>query len=72
MKKLFKILFSLLLISFVAISSSGGQEKEWMVQESATVRAGKPDAVSVLKDGEAVEMPRSAGIGEITISAQPE
>jgi len=51
---------------------SGGQEKEWMVQESATVRAGKPDVVAVLKDGEAVEMPRSEGIGEITISVQPE
>lgn len=51
---------------------SGGQEKEWTVQESATVRAGKPDAVSVLKDGEAVEMPRSAGIGEITILTQAE
>ncbi len=51
---------------------SGGQEKEWMVQETAVVRAGKPDAVTVLKDGEAVQMPRSAGIGEITITAQPE
>jgi len=51
---------------------AGGQEKEWTVHESATVRAGKPDAVVVLKDGEAVVMPRSSGIGEITISTQPE
>jgi len=51
---------------------SGGQKKEWTVQESATVRAGKPDAVAVLKDGGVVEMPRSEGIGEITISNQPE
>jgi cytoskeletal protein RodZ len=51
---------------------AGGQEKEWTVQERATVRAGKPDAVTVLRDGETVEMPRSAGIGEITISAEPE
>jgi cytoskeletal protein RodZ len=51
---------------------SGGQEKEWTVQEGATVRAGKPDVVTVLKDGEAVEMPRTSGIGEITLSAEPE
>lgn len=51
---------------------SAGQTKEWTVSETATVRTGKPEAVTVLRDGEPVEVPRSAGIGEITISAQPE
>ena len=51
---------------------SGGQSKEWTVTQAATIRVGKPDAVMITRDGKQVTLPRTQGIGEMTISAQPE
>jgi hypothetical protein len=48
----------------------GGESKEWTVSTSAVVRAGKPDAVTITRDGVPVEMPDSGDeIAELTLSA---
>jgi len=48
----------------------GGESKEWIVSTSAVVRAGKPDAVTITRDGVPVEMPDTGdGIAELTLSA---
>lgn len=50
---------------------SGGQSETWTVAETATVRIGKPDAVTITRDGETVEVASAEGIGEVTLDAQP-
>lgn len=48
----------------------GGESKEWTVSTSAVVRAGKPDAVTITRDGIPVEMPDTGDeIAELTLSA---
>lgn len=47
---------------------AGGQSKEWEVTDSATLRVGKPTAVTVLRDGTAVEIPLNANTPEMTLS----
>lgn len=47
---------------------SGGETKEWEVTESATLRIGKPTAVTVTRDGEVVEIPLNANTPEMTLS----
>ncbi|HAL29256.1 MAG TPA: hypothetical protein DCP20_00880, partial [Coriobacteriia bacterium] len=48
----------------------GGESKEWTVSTSAVVRAGKPEAVTITRDGVPVEMPDSGDdIAELTLSA---
>ncbi len=36
---------------------TGGQSKEWEVTEEASIRIGRPSAVTVTRDGETVEIP---------------
>lgn len=51
----------------------GGEPKTWTVTTSAVVRAGKPTAVAVTRDGESLEFPpASGGIAELTLSATEE
>lgn len=48
----------------------GGASKEWIVSTSAVVRAGKPEAVTITRDGVPVEMPDMGDeIAELTLSA---
>lgn len=46
-----------------------GEYKEWTVAVEATVRIGKPAAVTVTRDGAVVAVPPSSGIGEVTLKA---
>lgn len=50
----------------------GGERKSWAVSEQAVIRAGKPAAVSVLRDGQPVTIPPSEGIAEVTLVAGDE
>jgi len=51
----------------------GGETKQWTVTESAVVRVGKPAAVAVRRDGQAVEIPPATdGIAELTLSTGTE
>ncbi len=51
----------------------GGQPQSWTVASSAVIRAGKPTAVTVTRDGRAVEFPPvTGGIAEMTLSAADE
>lgn len=51
----------------------GGETKSWVVTTSAVIRAGKPTAVTVTRDGSRVEFPPSGqGIAEMTLSATDE
>lgn len=49
---------------------AAGEARQWTVSAEATVRIGKPAAVTVTRDGEVVTMPPSSGIGEVTVRAQ--
>lgn len=48
---------------------AGGQSKEWEVLESATVRIGKPSAVTVTRDGETLEIPPATETPVLTITS---
>lgn len=51
----------------------GGEQKSWTVTGSATVRVGKPTAVTVTRDGDTVDFPpANQGIAEVTISSTEE
>lgn len=50
---------------------AGGQSKEYEVAEEATVRVGKPEAVTVLRDGEEVEIDTKGDVSTVTIKAEP-
>ena len=51
----------------------GGEPKSWTVGTSAVIRAGKPTAVTVTRDGSEVEFPPATdGIAEVTLSATEE
>lgn len=51
---------------------TGGQSKEFEVAETATVRVGKPEAVTVLKDGQPVAISNSGDVATVTLSATAE
>jgi cytoskeletal protein RodZ len=51
---------------------SGGQTKEWTVTKDAEVQIGKPDDVTVTRDGEAVTPKSKNGIGIVTLSTTAE
>lgn len=48
----------------------GGEAKMWTVTDDATVRVGKPAAVTLTRDGQPVEIPpASEGIAEVNLTA---
>lgn len=47
----------------------GGEPKQWTVTEDATVRVGKPSAVTITRDGAPVTVPAAEGIAEVTLAA---
>ncbi len=47
---------------------AGGESKEWEVTDSATLRVGKPTAVTVLRNGTPTEIPLNANTPEMTLS----
>ncbi|MDH4140040.1 MAG: DUF4115 domain-containing protein [Coriobacteriia bacterium] len=50
---------------------AAGESKEWEVADTAVVRVGKVSAVTIRRNGDAVDVPiGSDGIGEVTLSAQ--
>jgi cytoskeletal protein RodZ len=58
--------------SFIAYQGTlpGGEAKEWTVTDTATLRIGKPSAVAVTRDGQAVAVPDAQGaIAEVTLAA---
>ncbi|MCX8006763.1 MAG: DUF4115 domain-containing protein [Coriobacteriia bacterium] len=50
---------------------TGGSTKQWTVQREAVVRAGKPSAVTVTRDGAPVSFTSAGGVGVATITASP-
>ncbi len=51
----------------------GGESKMWTVTDAATVRAGKPEAIILTRDGKSVAIPAAdGGIAEIELSATTE
>jgi len=51
----------------------GGESKIWTVTDAAVVRVGKPDAVMLTRDGQAVAIPAATdGIAEVSLSATTE
>lgn len=48
---------------------TGGQTKEFEVAKTATLRVGKPEAVTVLKDGQPVEVSNSGDVATVTLNA---
>lgn len=48
---------------------AGGEPKRFEVTDRATVRIGKPGAVTVTKDGAPVTIPMGGGIAEVTLTA---
>jgi len=49
---------------------AGGQSKEFEVTEKAKIRVGKPEAVTILRDGEEVNLQDTGDIGTVTLSAK--
>lgn len=49
---------------------TGGQDKEFEVAKQAQVRIGKPEAVTVTRDGKAVKIDTSADIGVVNLKAE--
>jgi hypothetical protein len=47
---------------------TGGQSKEFEVPKEARLRIGKPEAVTVLKDGQPVVISKAGDVGNVTIS----
>ncbi len=50
---------------------TGGSTKQWTVEREAVVRAGKPSAVTVTRDGAQVSFTSAGGVGVATITAAP-
>lgn len=51
----------------------GGESKMWTVTDTAVVRVGKPDAVMLTRDGQAVAIPAATdGIAEVSLSTTTE
>lgn len=51
----------------------GGESKMWTVADTAVVRVGKPAAVTITRDGNAVAIPAATdGIAEVSLSATTE
>lgn len=48
---------------------AGGQEKQFEVASRATVRVGKPESVTVLRDGAPVELTNSGDVSTVTLVA---
>lgn len=48
---------------------AGGQEKEYEVTSKVTVRVGKPESVTVLRDGQPVRIGRSGDVPTVTLVA---
>jgi cytoskeletal protein RodZ len=46
----------------------GGDSREWLVTDTATLRAGKPSVLTVTRDGKKTAIPTSAGISQLTLS----
>lgn len=49
---------------------AAGTTEEWNVSEEASLRIGRPDSVTVTRDGKEVDVPATGGVGEITLSTQ--
>lgn len=49
---------------------TGGQSKQYEVSEKATVRLGKPESVTILRDGTPVEIQDTGNIGTVTLKAK--
>lgn len=48
----------------------GGESKMWTVTDTAVIRVGKPDVVTLTRDGTAVQFPAATeGIAEVSLSA---
>lgn len=45
----------------------GGQYREWLVTDSATIRVGRPSAVEITKDGQEVSIPPGMEVPEVTV-----
>lgn len=50
---------------------TGGQSKSFEVTEEATVRVGKPEAVTITRDGEAVSIENKGDVPTVTLKAEP-
>lgn len=50
---------------------TSGSTKQWTVEREAVVRAGKPSAVTVTRDGAPVSFTSAGGVGVATITATP-
>ena len=50
---------------------TGGQSKEYEVTKTATLRIGKPESVTILRDGNEVAVKDTGDIGSITLKAKP-
>lgn len=48
----------------------GGAPREWAVSRDASVRIGNPDVVTIERDGRVVDIPESAGVADMTLSAE--
>lgn len=48
----------------------GGESKQWDVSDEAVIKVGKPTAVTIRRDGQAVAIEPSEGIAEVTLVAQ--
>ncbi len=45
----------------------GGQYREWLVTDSATIRVGRPSAVEITKNGQTVTVPPGMEVPELTL-----
>lgn len=48
---------------------TGGQSEEYEVAQKASIRIGKPEAVTVLRDGQEVEIDETGDVGTVTLKA---
>ncbi len=52
-------------------SLTGGSSKKFEVTKKAVLTIGRPSAVTVYRDKKKVDVPTSAGIGKLTLTAEP-
>lgn len=50
----------------------GGESKQWTVSDQSVVRVGKPDVVTITRDGQQVAIPPAEGIAEVLLDADAE
>lgn len=50
----------------------GGETKQWTVSDRAVLRVGKPDVVSITRDGQPVTIPPAEGMAEVALDADAE